>query len=90
MDYILLSEPENLMKWACLASGILGPHSDNLVFQDLGLAWLWMARAAEILVMSRIYLYRLLKKSTVDQGLQDEEAENEETKLVAPKTLKHA
>jgi DNA-binding NtrC family response regulator len=48
------------------------------------------ARAAEILGISRTYLYELLKRNTMDQGLQDEEAENEESKLVAPKNLKNA
>ncbi len=45
------------------------------------------ARAAEILGISRTYLYQLLKKNTVEQGLQDEEPENEASKLVGPKDL---
>jgi DNA-binding NtrC family response regulator len=48
------------------------------------------ARAAEILGISRTYLYQLLKKNTVDQGLQDEESENEASKLVAPRASKDA
>jgi DNA-binding NtrC family response regulator len=48
------------------------------------------ARAAELLGISRTYLYELLKKNTVDQGSQDKEAEDEESKLVTPKTLKGA
>src|SRR5580700_239974 len=48
------------------------------------------ARAAEILGISRTYLYQLLKKNTVDQNLQDEESENEASKLVAPRASKDA
>jgi DNA-binding NtrC family response regulator len=48
------------------------------------------ARAAEILGISRTYLYQLLKKNTVDQSLQDEESENEASKLVAPRASKDA
>ncbi|HSZ19996.1 MAG TPA: sigma-54 dependent transcriptional regulator [Candidatus Acidoferrum sp.] len=48
------------------------------------------ARAAEILGISRTYLYELLKRNTMDQGVQDEDAENEESKLVTPKNLKNA
>ena len=48
------------------------------------------ARAAEILGISRTYLYELLKKNTLDQNSQDKEAEDEDSKLVTPKTLKGA
>jgi len=48
------------------------------------------ARAAEILGISRTYLYQLLKKNTVEQGVQDEEPENEASKLVGPRTSKDA
>jgi DNA-binding NtrC family response regulator len=48
------------------------------------------ARAAEILGISRTYLYQLLKKNTAEQGLQDEEPENEASKLVGPRTSKDA
>jgi len=48
------------------------------------------ARAAEILGISRTYLYQLLKKNTAEQGLQDEESENEASKLVAPRASKDA
>lgn len=48
------------------------------------------ARAAEILGISRTYLYELLKKNTVDPSPQGQEAEDEESRLVTPKTLKGA
>jgi len=43
-------------------------------------------RAAEILGISRTYLYELLKKSAPDQDQQDEGNTPEESKLVTPKT----
>src|SRR5579872_5804825 len=46
-------------------------------------------RAAEILGISRTYLYELLKKGTPDQK-QDEGTDQEESKLVAPKTPRDA
>jgi DNA-binding NtrC family response regulator len=45
-------------------------------------------RAAEILGISRTYLYELLKKSAPDQDQQDADAKQEESKLVIPKTPK--
>ena len=48
------------------------------------------ARAAEILGISRTYLYELLKSNTMEQGVQDEEPENEASKLVGPRTSKDA
>jgi DNA-binding NtrC family response regulator len=47
-------------------------------------------RTAEILGISRTYLYELLKKSTPDQEQQDSDTEQEESKLVAPKTPRDA
>jgi DNA-binding NtrC family response regulator len=47
-------------------------------------------RAAEILGISRTYLYELLKKNAPDQGQQDADTEHEESKLVTPKTPKDA
>lgn len=43
-------------------------------------------RAAEILGISRTYLYELLKKKTPDQDQQDASSEPAEPKLVTPKT----
>jgi DNA-binding NtrC family response regulator len=43
-------------------------------------------RAAEILGISRTYLYELLKKNTPDQEQQDSDTKQDESKLVAPKT----
>ena len=48
------------------------------------------ARAAEILGISRTYLYELLKKNTIDQAPRGQETEEEESKLVTPKTVKGA
>jgi DNA-binding NtrC family response regulator len=48
------------------------------------------ARAAEILGISRTYLYELLKKGAIVQDAQDEDVEDEESKLVSPKTVKGA
>jgi transcriptional regulator with PAS, ATPase and Fis domain len=47
-------------------------------------------RAAEILGISRTYLYELLKKSAADPEEQGEDAEQEELKLVTPKSRKEA
>ena len=47
-------------------------------------------RAAEILGISRTYLYDLLKKSAPQKDLQDAELQDEESKLVAPKAPKGA
>ncbi len=47
-------------------------------------------RAAEILGISRTYLYDLLKKSAPQQDQQDGELRDEESKLVAPKAPKGA
>jgi DNA-binding NtrC family response regulator len=47
-------------------------------------------RAAEILGISRTYLYELLKKSTPDQDQQDSDTKQDESKLVAPKTPRGA
>jgi DNA-binding NtrC family response regulator len=48
------------------------------------------ARAAEILGISRTYLYELLKKNTLEQAPQSQEAEDEDSKLATPKALKGA
>jgi DNA-binding NtrC family response regulator len=48
------------------------------------------ARTAEILGISRTYLYELLKKNTVDASHRNADAEDEESKLVTPKSLKGA
>ena len=48
------------------------------------------ARAAEILGISRTYLYELLKKNTVDTSHRNADAEDVESKLVTPKSLKDA
>ena len=48
------------------------------------------ARAAEILGISRTYLYELLKKNNVDASHRNADAEDEESKLVTPKSLKGA
>jgi len=45
-------------------------------------------RAAEILGISRTYLYELLKKGTPDQDQEDADAKLQESKLVIPKTPK--
>jgi DNA-binding NtrC family response regulator len=45
-------------------------------------------RAAEILGISRTYLYELLKKSAPDQDQQDADTKQEESTLVIPKTPK--
>ena len=45
-------------------------------------------RAAEILGISRTYLYELLKKGTPDQGQEDADAKPQESKLAIPKTPK--
>jgi DNA-binding NtrC family response regulator len=47
-------------------------------------------RAAEILGISRTYLYELLKKGALDQEQEDKETRQEESKLVTPKTLRGA
>jgi DNA-binding NtrC family response regulator len=47
-------------------------------------------RAAEILGISRTYLYELLKKSASQEDHQDAELQDEESKLVAPKAPKGA
>jgi DNA-binding NtrC family response regulator len=47
-------------------------------------------RAAEILGISRTYLYELLKKGAPDQEQEDKETQQEESKLVTPRTLKGA
>jgi DNA-binding NtrC family response regulator len=47
-------------------------------------------RAAEILGISRTYLYELLKKKSPEQDQQDPSGEPEESKLVAPKAPKDA
>ncbi len=47
-------------------------------------------RAAEILGISRTYLYELLKKNTPDQDQRDVDTGNEESKLVTPKTPRDA
>ena len=47
-------------------------------------------RAAEILGISRTYLYELLKKGTSDQDQQDSDTSQEESKLVTPKTQRDA
>jgi two-component system response regulator HydG len=47
-------------------------------------------RAAEILGISRTHLYDLLKKNTPDQDRRDTESEQEDSKLVTPKTPKGA
>jgi DNA-binding NtrC family response regulator len=47
-------------------------------------------RAAEILGISRTYLYELLKKGTSDQDQQDSDTSQEESKLVTPKTQRGA
>jgi DNA-binding NtrC family response regulator len=48
------------------------------------------ARAADILGISRTYLYELLKKNTADASHRNADAEDEESKLVTPKSLKGA
>ena len=48
------------------------------------------ARAAEILGISRTYLYELLKKSTVEPSQPNADAEGEESNLVTPKSPKDA
>jgi DNA-binding NtrC family response regulator len=45
-------------------------------------------RAAEILGISRTYLYELLKKNTLDQDQQDSDTKQEDAKLVMPKNRK--
>jgi DNA-binding NtrC family response regulator len=45
-------------------------------------------RAAEILGISRTYLYELLKKSAPEQNQEDADTDQEESKLVTPKTPK--
>jgi len=45
-------------------------------------------RAAEILGISRTYLYELLKKGTPDQDQEDADAKPQESKLAIPKTPK--
>ncbi|HXP82807.1 MAG TPA: sigma-54 dependent transcriptional regulator [Verrucomicrobiae bacterium] len=45
-------------------------------------------RAAEILGISRTYLYDLLKKNTPDEDQQDADTKQEESKLAIPKTSK--
>jgi DNA-binding NtrC family response regulator len=45
-------------------------------------------RAAEILGISRTYLYELLKKSALDQDQQDSDTKQEDAKLVMPKNRK--
>jgi DNA-binding NtrC family response regulator len=47
-------------------------------------------RAAEILGISRTYLYELLKKSAEDQNQQDSDHKDEESKLVMPNNPKDA
>lgn len=47
-------------------------------------------RAAEILGISRTYLYELLKKTTPDQDQQDSDTSQDESKLVTPKTQRDA
>jgi len=47
-------------------------------------------RAAEILGISRTYLYELLKKNTPDQDQQDSDTKHEESNLLTPKTPKGA
>jgi DNA-binding NtrC family response regulator len=47
-------------------------------------------RAAEILGISRTYLYELLKKNTPDQNQLESDATQDETKLVAPKAPRDA
>src|ERR1700682_5781646 len=47
-------------------------------------------RAAEILGISRTYLYELLKKNTTKQNRADAELQDEDTKLVTPKAPKLA
>jgi DNA-binding NtrC family response regulator len=47
-------------------------------------------RAAEILGISRTYLYELLKKNTPDQDPQNSDSDEEESKLVTPKTPRGA
>jgi DNA-binding NtrC family response regulator len=47
-------------------------------------------RAAEILGISRTYLYELLKKNTPDQDQQDSDTSQEESKLVTPKIRRDA
>lgn len=47
-------------------------------------------RAAEILGISRTYLYDLLKKNSVDQGTRNSDVDDEDSKLVAPKSPKGA
>ena len=47
-------------------------------------------RAAEILGISRTYLYELLKKNTPDQDQPDSDSSQEESKLVTPKTSRDA
>jgi DNA-binding NtrC family response regulator len=47
-------------------------------------------RAAEILGISRTYLYELLKKNTPDQDQQDSDTKQDESKLVGPKTPRGA
>jgi len=48
------------------------------------------ARAAEILGISRTYLYELLKRNPVDARHRNADAEDVESKLVTPKSLKDA
>ena len=48
------------------------------------------ARAAEILGISRTYLYELLKKSRVESRQPSADAEDEESKLVTPRSPKDA
>jgi DNA-binding NtrC family response regulator len=45
-------------------------------------------RAAEILGISRTYLYELLKKNTLDQDQQDSDTKQEDSKFVMPKNRK--
>jgi len=47
-------------------------------------------RAAEILGISRTYLYELLKKNTPDQDQPDSDSSQEESKLVTPRTPRDA
>jgi DNA-binding NtrC family response regulator len=47
-------------------------------------------RAAEILGISRTYLYELLKKNALDEDQQDSDTKHEESKVVTPKTPKGA
>src|SRR5579864_1987617 len=47
-------------------------------------------RAADILGISRTYLYELLKKNTLDQDQQDADTKQQDSKLVIPKTPRGA